>query len=838
VRVFFLSPYVPWPVRHGGHNRAWSLIRALSHIGSVHVFAIGDPAEDRARASREALARLGLSLEVHAPTGPGPQESDPSDVSRGPDALAHFRSPGLARSLEERSRADPPDLVFVEELVMAQYAGSVAAPLVLDRQKVEWLYHEAVAAAGDAGHRAEAVRFRRLEESVAGRFAAVLVTGGSDAAPLAPFHGAERVHVVPIAVDDRFSRPPGRTTAVDHVLLYGTVDYVPNALANASYFREVWPLLREADPKLRTVVVGSGEPPASLPRDDARVEVRGFVDDVAPVLAASGVLVAALQVGGGSRTKVLEALACGMPVVATEIAVENLGLRAGRHYLRAETAAETAEAVRRLARDPALAASLGREGAGRIDAAFRQAHVDREVERIARALPSAPRGAAGRRIAPGAASPRVLLVGVHPLPEDRDARATGFPGHRTAQFRDALRRAGCRVEAVLLDEEGSGPGVPEEGRRVLPAGEFRAGRELQRAHDAFAPEVVVAAGGYHAARVVSGLETAAPRWIDLPGDFAAEGQLRAADGGGDAALADSLAVLDRALATGDRFSVVGPSQRLALLGQLGARGRLTAQTAACDPVVVMPVASEGPAEAPVLPAGPLRVLSAGGYNTWMDPDTLVAGLELAMARCDGLVFVSTGGPVFERDSAHREFWERARASRFAARFEDRGRLTRTASLDVLRGSHVMLAIARRSLEAELGSRHRAVEAAAFGRPAVITSQGDLARSLDEARAGVAVPPGDAAALAAALVRLAADRDALATLGRNARAWWERTSTPLATTAPLVEWVIRPSRWPAPAGRDAGLEDRVLDLQSQLDHIRESRTFRALRLLDRWLGRSR
>src|SRR4029077_4354745 len=136
----------------------------------------------------------------------------------------------------------------------------------------------------------EAIRFRRLEESVAGRFAAVLVTGGSDATPLERFHGAGRIHVVPIAVDEHFSRPPGRTAAVDHVLLYGTVDYVPNALANASYFREVWPRLREAHPKLRTVVVGSGELPASVPGDDARVDVRGFVDDVAPVLGGPGVL--------------------------------------------------------------------------------------------------------------------------------------------------------------------------------------------------------------------------------------------------------------------------------------------------------------------------------------------------------------------------------------------------------------------------------------------------------------------------------------------------------------------------------------------------------------------
>ena len=835
MRVYFLSPYVPWPIRHGGHNRAWSLMRALSRLGSVHVFAIGDPAEDRSRASHETLGGHGISLEVHAPTGPGAEESDRADVRRRPDALSHFRSPGLARALEDRSRATPPDLVFMEELVMAQYADRALAPLVLDRQKVEWRYHEALAALGEDAphHRAEAARFRRFDESLSGRFAAVLVTGRGDATPLLPLHGAGRIHVVPIAVDDHFTPPPGRAAAIEHVLLYGTVDYPPNAMANASYFREVRPLLSEAAPALGTVVVGSGAPPPSVPRDDPRVEVRGFVDDVAPVLQGPGVLVVPLRVGGGSRTKILEALACGMPVVATEVAVENLGLLPGRHYLRAEIPAETAEAVVRLSRDPALAASLGREGATAIDAGFRQANVDREVERVVRGLPVAA------RVADRAASRRVLLVGVHPLPDDEGARALAFPGHRTAQFRDALRRAGCRVLAVLLDEEGPGTAGSGDDQRVLSAPEFRAGRELQRVHDEFGPEVVVAAGGYHAARVVSGLATAAPRWIDLPGDLAAEGQLRAADGGGDAVLADYLAVLDRAVGAGDRFSVVGPSQRLALLGQLGARGRLTAQTVACDPVAIVPVAAEGPAEAPALPGGALRVLSAGGYNTWLDADTLFAGLEAAMARCEGLVFVSTGGPVFDGDAAHRTFWARVRASRFAARFEDRGRVTRAEVLEALRGCHVALSIARRSLEAELGSRQRAVEAAAFGRGVVITGLGDLARSIDEAKAGLTVPPGDVPALADALVRLASDRAALASLGRNARLFWEATATPLATTAPLVEWVARPSRWPAPAGKaSAGLEDRLLDLQSQLDHIRQSRTFRALRLLDRWLGRSR
>jgi hypothetical protein len=132
-----------------------------------------------------------------------------------------------------------------------------------------------------------------------------------------------------------------------------------------------------------------------------------------------------------------------------------------------------------------------------------------------------------------------------------------------------------------------------------------------------------------------------------------------------------------------------------------------------------------------------------------------------------------------------------------------------------------------------------VEAAAHGRAVVITGLGDLARSIEEAGGAVTVPPGDPAALADALVRLAEDRAALASVGRRARAWWERAATPEATTAPLVEWIARPSRWPASdAEASAVADDRLLKLQAELDHIRHSRTFRALRLLDRWLGRGR
>lgn len=245
-------------------------------------------------------------------------------------------------------------------------------PLVLDVDDFESRTRRQL---GDSD---EAERYARLEAHYLPRMDHVLATAAGDAEDLRRRHRLSAVTAVPNAV-----RAPARlhTETTRHDLLFvGNLSYAPNADAARWLCERVLPLL----PGVRTGLIGSAPPAEVKALASERVDVIPDVPDVAPFYAGARVAVAPISAGGGSRTKILEALAHGRPVVSTAAGMEGLDLAGGDSgVLRADGPEAFAAACRGLLDDPARARELGARGrelvlasagteqvAGRIDELF------------------------------------------------------------------------------------------------------------------------------------------------------------------------------------------------------------------------------------------------------------------------------------------------------------------------------------------------------------------------------------------------------------------------------------------------------------------------------------
>jgi glycosyltransferase involved in cell wall biosynthesis len=138
-----------------------------------------------------------------------------------------------------------------------------------------------------------------------------------------------------------------------HRLIYsGSFRYFANHEAMVWFVGEVLPKIRTVMPEVELIITGDH---AGLPLPPAdNVTLTGHVEDVRPLVASASISLAPLLVGGGTRLKILEAMALGTPVVATSKGAEGLEARPGEHYLQADTVEAFAEAVVRILNDSTL----------------------------------------------------------------------------------------------------------------------------------------------------------------------------------------------------------------------------------------------------------------------------------------------------------------------------------------------------------------------------------------------------------------------------------------------------------------------------------------------------
>ncbi|GIV89212.1 MAG: glycosyl transferase family 1 [Chloroflexus sp.] len=388
MRILMLSPYPPYPPHSGGALRIYHLLRGLVNRYSVTLLTFAPDA-----AAIAALQPLRVLAQVDVVRGPPPrslaQRVLTTLFSPLPDMALRNASTPYATKLAELLTRTQFDAVLAESIEMAPYLLQAARRgfyTILDEFNAEYLLQRRAALndlrrlprptalIGGSYSLIQWLKLAIFERRVLETAQRVLVVSPEDAAALRRLAPRARLELVPNGVDCSHFAPPTTPPPSSHDLVFiGTLDYRPNVDAVLWFAHEVLPLIRAQLPDMRLRLIGRRPHRAvAALHDGETVIVTGEVTDTRPALASAAAVVIPMRIGGGSRLKLLEALAMAAPVVCTTMGAEGIpGLRDGEHLLLADTPAAMAQAVLRLVIDRSLAWQLGQAGR-----AFVCAHYD------------------------------------------------------------------------------------------------------------------------------------------------------------------------------------------------------------------------------------------------------------------------------------------------------------------------------------------------------------------------------------------------------------------------------------------------------------------------------
>ena len=340
--VLAVTSELPWPLNSGGHLRSYHMLRALSRGHTTRVIAPLRPGEDE---SAERLRQDGWDLRTvavgHRYRGTEARRVIAAAVRRQPYVMfRRHRHPEVLKALVEEIRRDPPDLLYLDHLdPLVFWDGGPPCRYVVDLHNV---YSTLLARVAD-GHRGlkrvylrrEARLLDRVERFASERANALFCVSDDDAIHFRD-RGARSIRVIPNGVDcGAYAHlPAGRPAARPTVLFLGAMSWAPNAAAAVALARDHFPHVRKRHPDARLWIVGR-DPTAEVQALAALpgVEVTGGVPSVMPYLAEASVLAVPLDAGGGTRLKILEAFAAGLPVVSTPIGCEGLDVAHAEHLL-------------------------------------------------------------------------------------------------------------------------------------------------------------------------------------------------------------------------------------------------------------------------------------------------------------------------------------------------------------------------------------------------------------------------------------------------------------------------------------------------------------------------
>jgi len=373
LRILLLSPWLPWPPHDGGRIRILETLRFLAARHQVTLLTHVTSQQERAHVN--AIRDLCESIEVEFVSGDALHRIGRVAVGmvQGyPVIQSIYYSRRLARRLAALTSENRFDVIQIEFSMIARYAQAISprctAKRVLSTHNIETQRFEREIPLAPWGLRrmalmSNAALFPDWEQKSVRLFDGAVAVSEHDRDWLQRHLRRGRVALVPNGVDTTYFHPDPQAKVGSSLVFTGVMDYPPNVDAVVWFVEEIFPRLRERYPQLRFDIVGARPSPRVLAlRDREGVNVTGEVPDVRPYVREAAAFVVPLRSGGGTRLKILQAMALGSPVISTRIGAEGLDVAQGETVLFADDGSQFLEQLESLLESPELRHRLSRQG--------------------------------------------------------------------------------------------------------------------------------------------------------------------------------------------------------------------------------------------------------------------------------------------------------------------------------------------------------------------------------------------------------------------------------------------------------------------------------------------
>jgi glycosyltransferase involved in cell wall biosynthesis len=358
MRILFLSRWFPLPADNGSKLRIYNLLHGLSQHHDVTLLSFADqPNIDLAGSESRSLYR-----DVHVipwrAFDPGSLRGRLGFFNFAPRFLADTYSAQMEALILDAISRNKYDLIIASQLSMAAYYSSFQGLPALFEEIELGLFHDNAVYSESPTKRIRLgltwFKLRKYLERVLGAFCSSTVVSEQERQLfLASFPNSQtQVNVIPNCIAFKDYQGPRVEPVPNQLVFTGSFRYSANYDAMQWFVSEVFPRILSRLPETRLVITGDT---ADLPLPPVpNVTRTGYVEDVKPLIASSRVSIAPLLIGGGTRLKILEAMAMGTPVVSTSKGAEGLDSIPDEHLLLADSPAEFAEQVIRVLKDNTL----------------------------------------------------------------------------------------------------------------------------------------------------------------------------------------------------------------------------------------------------------------------------------------------------------------------------------------------------------------------------------------------------------------------------------------------------------------------------------------------------